>query len=364
MFQHSLQDPNNFESKFRSCIRQFQAGGFPSLILGQLNGAEVVINYQKGPAEVVNPTPNGNSAGQLLYLHWDPNISGTYSGDKAQKEPCAVLLHELQHAGRFFLGKECTGSFDGNEAAYAYDEKMGARAENWWLNHLHMTQRAKYGSLPLDRWTKWPASSSAPVPPAPRCIRQCTAKPALVSTADPDSASASRCARELPLHELPPARLLRFRRRSLQRRRSPQRCDREPQNHRRHHGILREPDEMRVQERLCRSASRHRVSEGSDRHRHRDPEQGFDLRALGARRLPAAGHDLQLQGHQGLLHQRAVPAHQSDRAAAVAENGAVSGRSVDLVRPAGGRPPGRAQPARPTADSVTPPLLSHTRAAS
>ena len=93
--------------------------------------------------------------------------------------------------------KNAPARTDGNQAAYAFDEKMGARAENWWLKDRGLKQRTRYGSLPLDRWTRWPASSSAPVPRAPGCIRQCTAKPALVSTPNPDSvpeaAAAETC---------------------------------------------------------------------------------------------------------------------------------------------------------------------------
>jgi hypothetical protein len=164
VFLRSFQDPNNFSSKFRLCIDLFKAVNGPTqTILNQLNGAEIVVSYQGGSDGVANPTPGGNSTGQTLYLSWDPNLSGRYA-DKAPKEPCAALLHELEHAARYFIGKECTGTFNDNPAAYAFDEKLGARAENFWLNHLRLKQRTTYpfgdNEVKLGRWTRWPASAS------------------------------------------------------------------------------------------------------------------------------------------------------------------------------------------------------------
>ena len=189
VFLRSFKDPNNFESRFRSCINQFNAaGGLAGNVLNQLDGAEVVVSYQQGGAGVVNPAPNGNSTGALIYMSWDPNLSGRYI-DKAPKVPCAALLHELEHAARYFMGRECTGTFADNPAAYKHDEKLGARAENWWLHRLGLKQRTTYelGStnLRLDRWTRWPPLSAYPVPPAPRCDR----------CAGPNAAAAAACRR-------------------------------------------------------------------------------------------------------------------------------------------------------------------------
>jgi hypothetical protein len=175
VFLRSMQDPANFESTFQGCISKFQAAGsLARSILSQLKDDEVVVYYQPGAAFTVNPSPGGDPTGRHIYLQWDSGQSGLYA-DKAPKVPCATLLHELQHAARFYTGKECTGPPDDNVAAYEYDEQMGSRAENWWLTHLHLKQRTTYpfGSktLTLSRWTRWPASSSSPVPPAPDCNR-------------------------------------------------------------------------------------------------------------------------------------------------------------------------------------------------
>ena len=171
VFLRSLQDPADFQSRFQGCINQFKAaGGLPGTILSQLNRAEVVISYQRGGGETDNPSPGGDSTGkQPLYLPWDSNQTGLYA-DKAPKVPCAVLLHELQHASRFFIGRECTGPHDDdNEAAYIYDESMAVRAENRWLYRLDLKQRVSYSTLPLGRWTRWP--NPPPAPPAPSCVR-------------------------------------------------------------------------------------------------------------------------------------------------------------------------------------------------
>jgi len=193
-----LKDPAGFQNKFQKCITQFNAaGGLAGSILKQLDGAEVVFYYRKGTAAAVDPNPGGNTAGQLLYLHWDPNINGVYEDDGAPKIPCAVLLHELQHAARYFTGKECNGpAIDANERALFYDEQMGSRAENWWLNRLGETQRKTYEFLgqpkALGRWTRWPASSDHPVPDAPPCDR-CSDRNVNVASNAPLAAACRRC---------------------------------------------------------------------------------------------------------------------------------------------------------------------------
>ncbi|HET6378936.1 MAG TPA: hypothetical protein VFG05_11625 [Methylocella sp.] len=201
VFLRGFQDPKNFEAKLQSCVSQFKAaGGLSANILKQLDGAEVVVYYQKGGADTANPNPGGDSTGHILYLGWDSNLSGYYP-DKAPKNPCAALLHELEHAARYFTGKECTGPADGNKAAYQYDEKLGSRAENFWLYRLHLSpQRTSYPfygeSLPLDRWTRFPASPNFPVPAPPPCSRICTQARAKISRpAAPALPACTRCIR-------------------------------------------------------------------------------------------------------------------------------------------------------------------------
>jgi hypothetical protein len=106
---------------------------------------------------------------------WDPQRSGTYY-DGATRVPCGVLLHELEHAARYFRGQECTGALSTeNAAAYRYDESLGVRAENWWIWNLErhgrrgLRQRTGYGpGQQLGKWTRWPRGG--PVPPRPPCV--------------------------------------------------------------------------------------------------------------------------------------------------------------------------------------------------
>lgn len=192
----SPQDPADFQSKFQGCINQFVlAGGLAGTILSQLsqpNRAVVWISYAQGDSATANPNPGGDPTGRPLDLFWNSNQTGVYA-DGAPKVPCAVLLHELQHAARYFKGQECTGPPDYNPRAYVYDESMGARAENWWLFRRGLRQRQSYLAepitVPLGRWTRWPASRTNPVPRAPRCDR-CSG--AIVMAAN---AACRRCTR-------------------------------------------------------------------------------------------------------------------------------------------------------------------------
>jgi len=197
VFLKGFQDPSNFESRFNSCISQFQAaGGLSAAILNRLANSEVVIYYQKGGA-ALDP-PGADPLGKPLYLAWDSNLTGLYP-DKAPKNSCAGLLHELQHAARTVVGSECTGALGDNEAAYQFDEKIGSRAENAWLNRLGLKQRTTYNfyekTLTLDRWTRWPPSAANPVPAAPKCIRSCPAPNSAMSVADAPQAACTRCVR-------------------------------------------------------------------------------------------------------------------------------------------------------------------------
>ena len=188
-FISSPQDPPNFRSDFAKCISQFRAaGGLAGSILNQLNGGTVRIRYGAGGSGTVNPNPGGDPTGKPNDISWNSRETGVYGSDpapRAPKVPCAILLHELEHASRFFTGKECTGPEYANTGASRYDEKLGARAENWWLNRLGKQQRRTYqqGSdvIQLDRWTRWPPSPSSAVPKPPPCNR----------CPDPDASLAS-----------------------------------------------------------------------------------------------------------------------------------------------------------------------------
>jgi len=171
--------PSTFRGQFLSCINQFKAaGGVAGTIISQLDGAKVTINYSTGGGGATD-NPGGLTAGKPILMDWDPRSSGRYY-DGASKVPCGVLLHELQHAARLFKGRECSGAFAINEPAVAFDEGMGVRAENWWIEHLRRTsnpalkQRSGYGpGQPLARWTRWPALATNPIPKQPRCDHEC-----------------------------------------------------------------------------------------------------------------------------------------------------------------------------------------------
>jgi hypothetical protein len=173
VFREAYSQPGVFHARFASCIHQFQrAGGLAAQILGQLNRAEIIITYQRGGGNAANPAPNGDSRGHPVEVPWDPAIHGRYAADETLKTPCGVLLHELEHAARFFRGTECTGNFNDNQEAYTYDEALGVRAENWWLRHLGKRQRSMYGtgqSVPI--WADWPRRGSYRVPAAPPCVK-------------------------------------------------------------------------------------------------------------------------------------------------------------------------------------------------
>jgi hypothetical protein len=191
--------PDNFQKRFQGCIKQFNAaGGLSRQIIRGLDGVPITVIYQNGGAGVPNPTPGGDPTGKPLELYWDSAIKGVYDDDGAPKDPCASLLHELEHAGRYFSGEECTGEVDLNEESYKYDEALGARAENFWLEHENLTQRTAYDffgkPLKLGRWTRWPASDDAPVPKAPKCERSCP-------TDDFGVASAAACRRCTMFHQ-------------------------------------------------------------------------------------------------------------------------------------------------------------------
>ena len=186
VFLQGFQDPANFQTRFNGCISQFRAaGGLAASILKQLNGAEVVVYYQKGAAGVDNPNPGANPKGDVNYLYWDSNLSGKYK-DGAPKVPCAALLHELEHAARYFAGTECTGPADGNDAAYQYDEKLGSRAENFWLNRLGRQQRKTYPFFGKTLKLR-PLDAVAPIkllPKAPICKRSCPNPQSVVAVSD------------------------------------------------------------------------------------------------------------------------------------------------------------------------------------
>ena len=190
--------PSIYRNTFRNCIAQFNAaGGLAARILRQLDGARITLFYQKGGAGTGNPNGGGSSAGRPIDLSWDPRIGGVYDEDRAPKVPCAVLLHELQHAARYFNGTECNGILNkANSDAYFYDEQMGSRAENFWLQRTGKKQRTKYdfyGEVrKLERWTRWP--SAGRVPQAPPCQR-CGSKDPLGAVAATEEAVCARCTR-------------------------------------------------------------------------------------------------------------------------------------------------------------------------
>jgi hypothetical protein len=168
-------DPANFRAQFENCVSGFTAADdLGATILQQLNGALVKIHYEAGGGATPDPSKGGNSTGMPVDVFWDPSLGGLYD-DGAPKAPCAVLLHELEHAARFFTGQECTGQpLEENEPASQYDEALASRAENWWLFQNGRTpQRTTYSGVPLDQWTRWPASPANPVPPAPPCYHRC-----------------------------------------------------------------------------------------------------------------------------------------------------------------------------------------------
>lgn len=197
-FQLDSNAPSDYARRFNDCIAGFTAaGGLSARILRQLDGARITIYYQKGGAATGNPNGSGGSAGKPIDLSWDPHIGGVYADDRAPKIPCAVLLHELQHAARYFQGAECTGQLnEANEDAYFYDEQMGSRAENFWLHQTGHKQRSKYdfyGDVrKLDRWTQWPYMGR--IPKAPPCER-CGSKDALGAVAATEESVCLRCTR-------------------------------------------------------------------------------------------------------------------------------------------------------------------------
>jgi hypothetical protein len=168
-------DPASFQTQAKNCIGGFTAADdLGTTILQQLNRAQITLRYQSGSSWTDDPTPNGDSTGKPLIVLWDPDQTGFYP-DGAPKVPCAVLLHELQHAARYFKGQMCTGPDAFNIPARDYEEATGARAENWWLSYKQLSpQRTSYDSSPLGQWTQWPASPDNPVPPAPPCYHDCT----------------------------------------------------------------------------------------------------------------------------------------------------------------------------------------------
>jgi hypothetical protein len=171
LVRESIRHPE-FHAHLNSCVKQFQrAGGLARHILSQLNGAEVILEYTSSNGGATdNPAPNGNSTGKPVTILWDSGTHGVYA-DKAPLTPCSVLLHELEHAARFFLGQECTGTRAENIKAYDYDEDLGARAENWWLRHLGKRLRMSYEGRPLPGWTRSSARDGGPVPPPPPCMK-------------------------------------------------------------------------------------------------------------------------------------------------------------------------------------------------
>jgi hypothetical protein len=192
VFQDAFTQPADFHARFTNCVRRFQsAGGLAAQIVSQLNGSEVIVTYRSGGGDAENPTPNGDSKGHPVRLWWDSALHGRYY-DRAPKTACGALLHELEHAARYFRGTECTGAFTDNLPAYRYDESLGVRAENWWLRHVGSSrQRTGYGpGQPLAKWTRWPARGSYRVPSAPRCHLPpppCPAKGAFIQPGLPGS---------------------------------------------------------------------------------------------------------------------------------------------------------------------------------
>ena len=72
-------------------------------------------------AGTVNPNPGGDPTGKPNDISWNSRESGIYGSDpapRAPKGPCATLLHELEHASRFFTGKECTGPEYANTGSF------------------------------------------------------------------------------------------------------------------------------------------------------------------------------------------------------------------------------------------------------
>jgi hypothetical protein len=176
VFVGSLADPPDFRRQFRACLALYKAaGGLARGILRQLDGATVYIGYSN--AASVTQNPQRPSKGLPVDIFWNSRDVGTYPWDRATKDRCATLLHELQHAARFFIGRECTGpKLPVNDKAYNHDEGLGVRAENWWLHRRALQgvrgihQRTHYGpGQRVPRWTRWPLAAGTRVPRQPEC---------------------------------------------------------------------------------------------------------------------------------------------------------------------------------------------------
>jgi hypothetical protein len=155
---------NAFRSQAYACLRQYRAlGGIADQIFQSLLHAQLVVALQP-PADGSHQSfavlerfrPTGE---YVIKIEWWPGQHGTYALDGAHQVPCAILLHEMQHAADFDSGVITAGrteSFDPstlqNPAALRralYIEGRGVRAENFYLWHHHLQQRRHYALFKL-----------------------------------------------------------------------------------------------------------------------------------------------------------------------------------------------------------------------
>lgn len=141
------------------CLMRIRGFGKPGTdLLDKLAAVPVRVTEEPGPSSATAPTKKGEAQS----ISWSLQ-DGTYGCSGAPKVPCAVLLHELVHAGEYF---------DGTASQYplpeARDEWDAVRLENWLLSKLGLCQRTCYDRpdsgdvlIPMEAQVTWPVAAGS-----------------------------------------------------------------------------------------------------------------------------------------------------------------------------------------------------------
>jgi len=163
---------NSFRAQAATCIRQYLAlGGLAVDIYRGVSNSHLDIALQppaNGGHQSFTILERFKPTGQLVIkVEWWPGEHGTYPLDGAPEVPCAILLHEMQHAWDMDAGTTSgmTDSFGPStvqnpaqlrEALYV--EGRGVKAENFYLWHHGLRQRRHYGLFRLTTCIPHPES--------------------------------------------------------------------------------------------------------------------------------------------------------------------------------------------------------------
>jgi hypothetical protein len=161
--------PDSLKPAFDACFAMFTMTGIDTTFLGVLdNDTDDYI------LELTDQHSSGGGPDNGLYvLRWNPNETGNYK-DGVAYDPCATLLHELDHAREHSEKGQTdrsTCTVGGMDTGIPKAEVRASRVENAYRDAKMLPIRTKYGDnkLPMD------GTMCEEPPPTPATPSACTA---------------------------------------------------------------------------------------------------------------------------------------------------------------------------------------------